>query len=151
MDEMDKKILRLLQGEAGLSIAAISERIGLSHTPCWRRMKRLQSEGYIRGTVVLLDPAKLGLQVNVIANVKLKAHGEEALEAFEQSVQEYPEIIECFSMSGESDYMLRILIASIEDYEHFLKRVLVHLPGVAAVNSGFALKSVKISTEIPII
>lgn len=150
MDEMDKKILRVMQAEPGLSIADVSERVGLSHTPCWRRMKRLQSEGYIRGTVLLLDPAKLGLQVNVIAHLKLKEHGEETLEEFERTVRDHPEIIECFSMSGDSDYVMRVLVQSIEGYEAFLKRVLLHLPGVASVNSSFALKTVKITTAIPI-
>lgn len=103
----------------------------------------------IRGRANLLDEAALGFGVNVFANLRIKQHDEETLEAFETAVRDHPEIVECFSMSGESDYILRVLACGIEDYERFLKRVLLHLPGVASINSSFALKPVKMTTAVP--
>jgi Lrp/AsnC family transcriptional regulator len=99
---------------------------------------------------VLLDPVALGLNVNVFAGLKLRQHDESTPEALERAARERPEIVECFSMSGESDYILRVVIRSIDAYEQFLKKVLLHLPGVSSVNSSFALKCVKLTTRLPI-
>jgi Lrp/AsnC family transcriptional regulator len=150
MDETDLKILRILQEDSGISMVDLSLRVGLSHTPCWRRVKQLEESGAIMRRAVLLDPAKLGLSVNVLANIKLKAHDEETLEAFERCALERPEIVECFVTSGDSDYAVRIVVRSIDDYEQLLKKVLLHFPGVASVNSHFALKCVKNTTRLPI-
>ncbi|RYE41168.1 MAG: Lrp/AsnC family transcriptional regulator, partial [Hyphomicrobiales bacterium] len=120
------------------------------HTPCWRRLKRLEAEGVIVGRAVILDAKLLGLTVNVFANLRLKQHDEETLDALEREVCNHHEIIDCFSMSGDSDYILRVSARSIEDYEQFLKKVLLHLPGVSSINSSFALKSVKMATSLPI-
>jgi Lrp/AsnC family transcriptional regulator len=150
MDETDLKILRILQEDSGISMVDLSLRVGLSHTPCWRRVKQLEESGAIMRRAVLLDPAKLGLSVNVLANIKLKAHDEETLEAFEQAALARPEIVECFVTSGDSDYAVRIVVGSIDDYEQLLKKVLLHFPGVASVNSHFALKCVKNTTRLPI-
>ncbi len=150
MDEMDFKILRHLQDEPTIAMAQLAEQVGLSHTPCWRRLKRMEKEGIITGQALLLDERKLGLAVNVFADVRLKMHDEETLEAFERAAGEHPQIVECFSMSGESDYLMRIIIGSIEDYERFLKKILLHLPGVAAVNSSFALQKVKMTNKLPL-
>nr|WP_281061327.1 Lrp/AsnC family transcriptional regulator [Sphingobium sp. Sx8-8] len=102
------------------------------------------------GRALLLDPTALGLTVNVFADIRLKQHDEETLLALEKAVGSQAEIVECFSVSGESDYTMRIVTRSIEDYESFLKKVLLHLPGVAAVNSRFALGRVKMTTSLPI-
>lgn len=150
MDETDLKILRILQDDSAISMVDLALRVGLSHTPCWRRVKRLEEAGVIMGRAVLLDPAKMGLSVNILANIKLKAHDEETLEAFEQAALTRPEIVECFVTSGDSDYAVRIVVRSIDDYEHLLKKVLLHFPGVASVNSHFALKCVKNTTRLPI-
>jgi Lrp/AsnC family transcriptional regulator len=150
MDAVDRKILTLLQSQPELSVVELSERVGLSHSPCWRRLKRLEAEGVIRERAVLLNPLALGLTVNVFAHLKLRQHDESTLEGFESAARERTEIVECFSMSGESDYILRIVIGNIEDYERFLKKVLLHLPGVASVNSSFALKCVKLTTRLPL-
>ncbi len=150
MDETDLKILRILQEDSAISMVDLSLKIGLSHTPCWRRVKQLEESGAIRGRAVLLDPAIMGLSVNVLANIKLKAHDEETLEAFERAALARPEIVECFVTSGDSDYAVRIVVRSIDDYEHLLKKVLLHFPGVASVNSHFALKCVKNTTRLPI-
>jgi len=150
MDETDLKILRLLQDRPEISVVDLAEQVGLSHTPCWRRIKQLEASGAIRERVVILDPKTMGLDINVFAHVRLKAHDEDTLVALEQATWDLPEIVDCFSMSGESDYILRIVVRSIEDYERFLKKVLLHLPGVASINSHFALKCVKKTTKLPI-
>jgi len=150
MDETDRRILRVYQANPDLSVVELAAKVGLSQTPCWRRLKRLETDGVIAGRAVLLDAKSLGLTVNVFANLRLKQHDEDTLEALEREVWHHPEIVECFSMSGESDYILRVVARSIEDYEHFLKKVLLHLPGVSSVNSSFALKSVKMATILPV-
>ena len=150
MDAIDRKILSLLQSQPDLSVTELSDRVGLSQTPCWRRLKRLEAEGVIQERAVLLNPAALGLTVNVFAALKLRQHDEATLEAMESAARSRPEIVECFSMSGDSDYLVRVVMGSIGDYEQFLKKVLLHLPGVASVNSSFALKCVKLTTQLPI-
>ncbi|WP_332714936.1 Lrp/AsnC family transcriptional regulator [Pelagibacterium mangrovi] len=150
MDDMDRKILSVLQSDSSQSVAEMAEKVGLSHTPFWRRLKRLEKDGVIQGRVSILDPKKLGLDITVFANVKLRQHDEETLEAFEREVAAFPEVMECYSMSGETDYVVRALVASIEEYERLLKRRLLHLPGVVAINSHFALKCIKLTTKLPI-
>jgi Lrp/AsnC family transcriptional regulator len=150
MDDVDLKILRVLQEDASISMVDLATRIGLSHTPCWRRVKQLEESGAIKGRAVLLDPVVMGLAVNVLANIRLRAHDEATLEAFERAARERPEIMECFTMGGESDYAIRVVIGSIDEYEHLLKKVLLHFPGVASINSHFALKCVKNTTRLPI-
>ena len=150
MDEIDRRILRVVQANPDLPIAQLATKAGLSHTPCWRRLKKLEADGIISGRAVLLDAKRLGLFVNVFAHVRLKQHDEETLDALEQSVCLHPEIVESFSMSGTSDYVLRVVAQSIEDYERFLKKTLLHLPGVSSINSSFALKTVKMTTVLPV-
>jgi Lrp/AsnC family transcriptional regulator len=150
VDVIDRKILLALQVNPELSAADLASSVGLSHTPCWRRLKRLEQSGIIRGREIILDPVALGLTVIVFAEVRLKQHDENTLEDFEQIACRRPEILECFSMTGDSDYLLRIVVRSVEDYETFLKKVLLHLPGVTSVNSRFALKSVKLTSRLPI-
>jgi len=150
MDAIDRKILRILQNNASIAMADLARQVGLSHTPCWRRIKQLEENGAIRERVVILDPAIMGLNVNVLANIRLKAHDEDTLNAFERAARERPEIVECFIMGGESDYAVRIVVGSIEEYETLLKKVLLHFPGVASVNSHFALKCVKNTTRLPL-
>ncbi|MEV4933995.1 Lrp/AsnC family transcriptional regulator [Sphingobium sp. LMA1-1-1.1] len=150
MDRLDRKILSALQQFPEMSVVDIASHVGLSHTPCWRRIKKLEEMGAIRGKVVLLDAQLLGLTVDVFAQLKLKQHDEETLNRFETAVRDRSEIVECFSMSGDSDYLIRIVIDSIASYETFLKKVLLHLPGVGSINSNFALGCVKMTTNLPI-
>ncbi|MES2256630.1 MAG: Lrp/AsnC family transcriptional regulator [Pseudomonadota bacterium] len=150
MDEIDLKILRNLQDTPGISMVDLAQKVGLSHTPCWRRVKQLEESGAIREHAVILDPQVMGLGVTVLANIRLKAHDEDTLNAFEQAARERPEIVDCFSMGGESDYAVRMVVGSIDAYEHLLKKVLLHFPGVAEVHSHFALKCVKNTTRLPI-
>ncbi|BFM17247.1 Lrp/AsnC family transcriptional regulator [Maricurvus nonylphenolicus] len=150
LDDFDLKILRALQENADYSMNELGDIVGLSHTPCWRRIKRLESEGYIRGKVTLLDPHKLNRGVTVHAYLTIKSHDEESLNAFESAVMDIKEIVECYSTTGDKDYMLRIVVNSVSDYEVLLKQTLVHLPNVASVNSTFALKQVKYTTQLPL-
>nr|WP_317932776.1 Lrp/AsnC family transcriptional regulator [Halioxenophilus sp. WMMB6] len=150
IDDYDRKILRALQENADYSMAELGEKVGLSHTPCWRRIKRLEADGVIRGRVTLLEAQKLDLGVSVHAYITNKSHEEESLAAFERAVMDLDEVVECYSTSGEKDYLLRIIVNSVDHYEKLLKHKLVNLPNVASVNSIFALKQVKFTTELPI-
>ena len=149
LDRIDRRILRELQDRADMSMQELGERVGLSHTPCWRRVKRLEEGGFIRRRVALLDPARLDLEVNVFVNVNLKRHQENALSRFEESVQDVPEIVECYTVSGETDFLLRVIVADVSAYERLLKRTLVHLPEVGNLTSTFALRQVKYTTALP--
>lgn len=150
LDSTDRRILACLQDAPEMTMADLAEKVGLSHTPCWRRLKRMEDAGIVRGRALLLNEELLGYSITVFAHMKLKSHGEEELESFEAAVLEHPQIVECFSMSGESDYTLRVLARDVSDYEHFLKKVLLHLPGVASVVSSFALKTIKLTTKVPV-
>jgi Lrp/AsnC family transcriptional regulator len=150
VDETDVKILRILQDAPEISMVDLAQRVGLSHTPCWRRVKQLEASGAIRERAIVLDPKIMGLDISVFAHIKLRTHDEETLEAMERMACDRAEIVDCFSMSGESDYIFRIVVRSIDEYEYFLKKVLLHFPGVASVNSHFALKCLKRTTKLPI-
>lgn len=150
LDEFDIKILSAIQENADYSMNELGDIVGLSHTPCWRRIKRLESDGFIIGKVTLLNAKKLDLSVSVHAYLTIKSHDENSLNAFESAVHDVPEIVECYSTSGEKDYLLRIIVNSVNDYEQLLKQTLVHLPNVASINSTFALKQVKYTTQLPL-
>jgi Lrp/AsnC family transcriptional regulator len=150
LDEYDRKILRALQENADYSMADLGNLIGLSHTPCWRRLKRLETEGVIRGKVTLLDPRSLNLGVTVHAYVTMKTHDAAALESFEEAILVIPEVVECYSTSGDKDYVLRVVVESVEHYERLMKQTLIHLPNLGSINSAFALKEVKFTTQLPL-
>ena len=150
LDSLDRRILAELQHAADLPMQALGERVGLSHTPCWRRVKRLEQRGIIRRRVTLLDPEQLDLAVNVFVNVSLKRHQENALNRFEEAAREVPEIVECYSVSGETDFLLRVVVRDVGAYEQLLKATLVHLPEVGNLTSTFALRQVKYTTALPL-
>jgi Lrp/AsnC family transcriptional regulator len=150
MDQIDLKILSALQREPNLTIAQIGERVGLSHTPCWRRIKQMQESGVIKGRAVVLDPLKLNLEVTAFVFVRLKSHDEDALLQFEQAVADIPQIMQCYLMAAEFDYILRVITTGVQDYEAIVKRKLLHLPNVAFVNSSFALREIKNAVALPI-
>lgn len=131
-------------------MAGLAEKVGLSHTPCWRRVRKMEESGTIAGRAILVNPGHLGFDVTVIAELTLKQHDESTLNAFEQAVQDHPQIVECFSMSGESDYLIQLIVPSITEYERLLKTVLAHLPGVGSINSRFVLNRVKFTTNVPL-
>tara|TARA_R110000868_G_scaffold37456_1_gene132485 strand:- start:665 stop:1192 length:528 start_codon:yes stop_codon:yes gene_type:complete len=150
LDKFDREILRVLQKDATISMADLSQKVGLSHTPCWRRVKRLEAEKIILQKVTLLDNKKLNLGVSVFIYVTLKNHDGESLNDFEKAVQNIDAIVECHTTSGEKDYLLKVIVESIEEYEHLLKSKLTHLPLVDHLSSTFALKQVKNTTALPI-
>jgi Lrp/AsnC family transcriptional regulator len=150
LDSVDLKILRLLQTHADLPVAELGAKVGLSHTPCWRRIRRMERLGVIRQRVMLLDPCAVGLSVNVFAHIIMESHKKVALSAFERSVQDEPSIVDCYSLAGASDYMLRIVVPDVAAYEKFLKDRLLHLPNVRQVQSSFALQEIKHSSALPI-
>lgn len=150
LDSFDRKILQILQQQADVSMAVLGERVGLSHTPCWRRVKRLQQEGIIKGRVTLLDPDSIDLAVTVYIYINIKSHEEESLNDFESAVHAVDNVVECYSTSGDRDYVLKVVIESVSHYEALLKKTLVHLPNVASVTSTFALKRIKYTTHLPV-
>lgn len=150
LDDFDRKILRALQENADYSMADLGNLIGLSHTPCWRRLKRLESEGIIRRKVTLLNHEKLNLSVTVQVQISMKSHNETELAEFELAVQQAPEILECYAMSGDKDYLLLVVIEGVAQYEQLLRKTLMCLPHVASIQSTFALRQVKYTTQLPI-
>jgi Lrp/AsnC family transcriptional regulator len=150
LDSYEKKILRLLQEDAGLSNADIAERVGLSASPCWRRIDRLEREGFIKRRVALLDRQKVGLKAQIFAQVKLNAHGRANLDEFAASIREIPEVLECYVLMGSVDFLLRIVTSDIEAYEKLFFNRLSQLPGVQEVNSTVALSEIKSTTSLPI-
>ena len=150
LDDFDYRILRALQRNANWSMAELGQEVGLSHTPCWRRYRRMEAAGIIRGKVMLLDPNLLDLKVIVYVYITIKSHDEDSLNAFESAVRNVEEVVECYSTSGDKDYVLRVLVNDVEQYELLLKRTIAHLPNIASINSTFALKQVKYTTQLPI-
>ena len=150
IDQTDRRILQLLQTEAGINAAAIGERIGLSQSACWRRMQRLREEGVIKDQPVILDPEKVGLSTMVFAQVKLTSHGRSNLTDFADAVRTYPEVLDCYVVLGNIDFLLRIVAEDIKDYERFIYEKLSQLPGVQEVNSSMALSEIKHTTVLPI-
>ena len=150
MDRTDHKILSELQSEGRLSSQALAERVGLSTTPCWRRVKKLEEEGVIAGTVAILDPRRIGLEVTAVAEVSLAEHDDAAVREFEQVVAERPEILECHTMSGGHDYHLKIVARTIADYEALLREYVIPCRAVKGVNSSFVLRSNKFTTALPL-
>jgi len=150
LDNTDRKILALLQRNNNLSAAEVAEQVGLSQSPCWRRINRLQEEGVIRGGVALLNRKILGLNVVVFVNVKLSMHGWNMLNEFEQAIVSFPEVLECWTISGSMDFTLRVVTKDIDSYEHFLRRKLLQLPHIKEAQSNFTMTEVKNTTELPL-
>ncbi|GAY21262.1 putative transcriptional regulator protein [Sphingobium fuliginis] len=150
IDAVDRKIIAALQEDATLSHAELAERVGASSASCWRRIKALEAAGVLAGTVRLVDPEKVGRGVNVLCNIRMRSHAQEARRAFEQFVEGRPEIVECFSMSGEWDYLMRIVVADVADYNRFLMMTLLGHPSVAGAASHFALSMTKFTTALPV-
>lgn len=150
LDAIDRRILTLLQRDANMSHAALAERVGASSASCWRRVKALEATGVLGPAVRLVDAEKLGKGVNVLCNVRIKSHAREARTMFEAFVASRPEIVECFSMSGEWDYLLRIVVADVADYNDFLMTAMLGHASVDHASSHFALAMTKYSTALPV-
>jgi Lrp/AsnC family transcriptional regulator len=150
IDDIDRSILRAYQQKPDISMEDLGTKVGLSHTPCWRRVRRLEASGVIRGKSLDLDREAVGLDVVVLLQVRLKQHDERTLLDFEKRVQQQPEIMDCYSVAGDHDYFLRIVCKSAKDYEVLLKKTLLHLPGIGSVNSHFAMNEVKHTGRLPL-
>jgi Lrp/AsnC family transcriptional regulator len=150
LSRADLRILDLLQAHGDLSAAEVGERLGMSATTCWRRVSRLTELGVIRRRVALLEREKVGLQVLVFSHVKVAGHGRDALLRFEQAVRAHPEILECYTLMGETDFLLRIVCRDIKAYEAFFLDHLSRFPGVQSVNSSIALAVIKETTALPL-
>lgn len=142
-DAIDRRILKELQANARLTNQELSEKVGLSPSPCLRRLRRLEAEGVITGYTVTVDEEQLGLPVAVFMSVKLERQIDSALVAFEEEVRKYPEVVDCWLMTGENDYLLRILAPGLREYEAFLTGVFTKIPGVASIQSSVSLRRVK--------
>jgi len=150
MDAVDAKILDLIQRDAGLSVAEIAERVGLSSSPCWRRIKRLEEAGIILGRVTLLDRQQLGLDFEVVASVKLALPTRENLVAFEALVQHWAEVVECMTVTGAVDYVIRILTTDMHAYDNFLRDKLLGSALVSDVQSRIIINVAKRTTAMPL-
>jgi len=150
LDRGDARILDLIQEHGDLSAAEIAERLGMTASTCWRRVSRLEELGVIRKRVALLDREKVGLNVLVFSHVKLAGHGRDALLRFEQAVRQHPEILECYTLMGETDFLLRIVCRDIKAYEAFFLDHLSRFPGVQSVHSSIALSVIKETTALPV-
>lgn len=149
-DKTSIKIIHALQRDASLSVQQLAEAVGLTATPVWRRLKALEEAGVVRRRVTLMDRERLGLAVCVLAHVSLVRHTEGAVEAFERMVQACPEIMECSSTTGESDYLIKVVARDMKAYERFLQEHLFRTPGVASVKSSVVLREVKYETALPV-
>jgi len=149
LDQYDRKILTLLQEEADLPLAEIAERVNLTKNPCWRRIQKLQSSGVIRKKVTLLDPKKLNLGVTVFVNIRTTQHTVEWLNKFAGVVDDIPEIVEFYRMSGDVDYMLKIVVPSIEAYDAVYKKIIKRVE-IFNVSSYFAMEEIKNTTALPL-
>ncbi|MBL6905746.1 MAG: Lrp/AsnC family transcriptional regulator [Pseudomonadales bacterium] len=149
MDKIDRNILILLQEDSTLSTADIAERVGLSTTPCWRRIQRLEESGVIRKRVALLARDKLNLGVNVFVAVKTNQHNWEWLAKFSEAVNQFPEVVEFYRMAGESDYLLRVVVPDIPSFDTFYKK-LVQTTDLSDVSSSFAMEQIKYTTALPL-
>ena len=149
LDLIDLRILEKLQQKARISNVELAETVGLSPSACLRRVRDLENEGAIRQYVSLIDPAVLGLGVTVMVNVTLERQVETALESFEKAVCKWPEVMETYLMTGDADYLLRIVVPDLPAYEKFLMNHLTKLPGIASIKSSFALKEIVHRTALP--
>ena len=149
MDRLDKKILRLQQEDSTLAVADVAKKVGLSTTPCWRRIQKLEEEGVIQRRVAVLDPVKVNTRVNVFVSIRTNAHSMEWLKRFAEVIQEFPEVVEFYRMSGEVDYLLRVVVPDIAAYDAFYKRLIAKIEK-RDVSSAFAMAQIKNTTQLPL-
>ncbi len=150
LDETDRRILRVIQRKGRISNADLSEQVNLSASACHRRVQRLEADGYVRDYVALLDARKLGLPTTVFVEITLSTQADEVLEAFETAVQRVPAVLDCHLMAGTADYILKVVAEDTEDFARIHRQYLARLPGVAQMQSSFALKTVFKTTALPV-
>lgn len=146
----DEQLLKEIQRDAALSLAQLSERCGMAQSTVWRRMQEFEANGLITARVALLDPAKLGCKLCVLASITLRDHAEETVSGFARLIEGHPEIVECYATSGTADYQLKIRVSDVEAYEAFMTHTLLRNTIVREVHSSFVLKELKSTTELPI-
>ncbi len=149
MDAIDRKILAVLQDDASLSVAEIGSRVGLSSTPCWKRIQRLEADGVILKRVALVDQDRVGVGVTVLVSIETGDHSQDWLDRFAKVVGAMPEVMEFYRMAGDVDYMLRVVVPDIAGYDGFYKRLIAAVP-LANVTSRFAMEKIKSTTALPI-
>lgn len=149
MDRIDRALLSLLQEDATLPVSTLADKVGLSPTPCWRRIQRLESEGFIQRRVALLDPAKLNVGITVFVAIKTSQHNEKWFRHFAGVVAAIPQIVEFYRMSGDTDYLLRVVVPDIKAYDLVYKR-LIHDVELSDVSSSFAMEQIKFTTALPL-
>ena len=149
MDQIDKKILELLQEDATLPTSEVADRVGLSTTPCWRRIQNLEKEGYITGRVALLDRKKLNVGVDVFVSIRTSQHNAAWFDKFSDVVTGFPEVVEFYRMSGDSDYLMRVAVPDIAAFDAFYKRLIGDVD-MLDVSSSFAMEQIKYTTAVPL-
>jgi Lrp/AsnC family transcriptional regulator len=149
MDAIDRKILKVVQDDASLSVAEIGSRVGLSSTPCWTRIQRLEADGVITKRVALVDPNKIGLGITVFVSIETGDHSQDWLAKFAETVSAMPEVMEFHRMAGDVDYMLRVVVPDIQGYDTFYKK-LIGTVALKNVTSRFAMERIKSTTSLPI-
>lgn len=150
LDAIDARILAALQRDGRMTITDLAETVGLSPSPCLRRVRLLEEAGVIAGYVAVVDQNRVGLEINVFASIRLERQREEEMERFSSAVSQWPEVMECYLMTGTRDYLMRIVVGSLPEYERFIKDKLSRLEGVSSIESSFALSRVKHITAVPI-
>ena len=149
MDRLDRMILTILQEDATVPVAEIGRRVGLSTTPCWRRIQKMEEDGVIKGRMAVLDPAKVNAKVTVFVFVTTNQHNEDWMTRFSRVIGEFPEVIEFYRMSGHIDYLLKVVVPDIEAYDAFYKRLIARVD-LSDVTSMFAMEEIKSTTELPL-
>lgn len=151
LDKLDKRILRELQTDGSISNTDLAERVGLSATPCARRVKRMQDEGLIQGQVIILNAPQLGLKLSALVQVSMDRHTPDRFERFEAEIKKYPQVVECLLITGQSaDYQLKVIVPDMDFYQEFLLNILTRIEGVADVHSSFILRKVLDTTALPL-
>lgn len=149
MDKLDRRILRLLQEDSTIAVADLAKKVGLSTTPCWRRVQRLEEDGVIRRRVALLDPLKVNARVTVFVSIRTNMHSIEWLKRFSEVIGDFPEVAEFYRMSGEVDYLLRVVVPDIAAYDTFYQKLISKIE-IRDVSSAFAMEQIKYTTELPL-
>jgi len=149
IDKTDRRILEILQHDCTLPVAEIGRAVGLSTTPCWRRIQKLEENGIIRRRVALLDPNKVNAGVTVFVGISTSEHSHAWLERFHSAIQDFPEVVEFYRMSGQVDYLLRVVVPDIESYDNFYKKLISKIE-LNDVSSSFAMEQIKFTTELPL-
>lgn len=150
LDKIDRKLLVLLQSDCTRSLQALADAVNLTTTPCWKRLRRLEEEGYVTGKVALLDPEKLGLGLTAFMLIKTQHHNREWYSHFVSVVSGMPEVLGFWRMAGEYDYLMQVQVADMKRYDEFYKRLVNQVPGFSEVTSSFAMEQIKYTTALPV-